>query len=59
MVGRDTVDGRMLGVGEMKLGLLTCRRAEVSCSIPGPFVFAEASKGHHYCDVGMETERVP
>lgn len=36
----------MLRVGLIRLGLLTCKRAEADCSIHGPSVFAELSNGH-------------
>lgn len=53
--GRDIEDGRRLEVGVIKLGLLTCGRAEVGCFIHGPSVFAEAGNGHQ--DEGMRAER--
>ena len=36
----------MLGVGLIRLGVLTCKRAEADCSIHGLFVFVESRDGH-------------
>lgn len=48
VVGKRHRGWKDAGVGVIKLGLLTCRRAKVGYSIHGPSAFAEAGNGHRY-----------